>query len=123
MTSCRRRPKNVCIHMVLHEKPPGWEHHPRDGWLYLRADYCLRGTWCPEDYEGFRSGAAPPEYLRYDRTYWEITPHFFQGASPVASVCHGIGDRRRRRTVFADQGDTRRQMRLRRDDRRSHLRR
>ena len=77
-------------HMVLHERPPGWDITQETAGYHLAADIAFSDIR-PLEYAGlFVSGGRAPEYLRYDRRLLDITRHFFQTGKPVASVCHGI---------------------------------
>lgn len=77
-------------HMVLHERPPGWDITQETAGYHLDADIAFRDVRA-EEYAGlFLSGGRAPEYLRYDHDLLAITKHFFLENKPVASVCHGI---------------------------------
>jgi len=77
-------------HMVLHERPPGWDITQETAGYHLDADIAFRDVRA-EEYAGlFLSGGRAPEYLRYDLDLLAITKHFFLENKPVASVCHGI---------------------------------
>jgi protease I len=83
-------PEKRVYHMVLHERPPGWDITRETAGYHLAADIAFRDVK-PEEYAGlFVSGGRAPEYLRYDKDLLEITRHFFATGKPVASVCHGI---------------------------------
>jgi protease I len=76
--------------MVLHEKPPGWDITQETPGYHLKAEVAFRDV-DPREYAGlFISGGRAPEYLRYDPDLLDITRHFFEEGTPVASVCHGI---------------------------------
>ena len=83
-------PERRLYHMVLHERPPGWDITQETPGYHLQADVAFRDVR-PEDYAGlFLSGGRAPEYLRYDRDLLQITRTMYQAGKPVASVCHGI---------------------------------
>ena len=83
-------PEKRLYHMVLHEKPPGWDITQERPGYHLPSDIAFRDVK-PEEYAGlFVSGGRAPEYLRYDKDLMAITKHFFEKNKPVASVCHGI---------------------------------
>jgi protease I len=83
-------PEKRTYHMVLHERPPGWDITAERPGYHLAADVAFRDVR-PEDYVGlFLSGGRAPEYLRYDRDLQRIVRHFFEAGKPVASVCHGV---------------------------------
>jgi protease I len=83
-------PEKRLYHMVLHERPPGWDITRETAGYHLDSDIAFRDVK-PDEYIGlFISGGRAPEYLRYDEHLLEITRHFFRTNKPVASVCHGI---------------------------------
>lgn len=83
-------PEKRLYHMVLHERPPGWDITEERPGYHLASDIAFRDVK-PEEYAGlFLSGGRAPEYLRYDEDLLKITRYFMQGGKPVASVCHGI---------------------------------
>jgi protease I len=83
-------PEKRLYHMVLHERPPGWDITQETPGYHLQSDIAFRDVK-PEEYAGlFVSGGRAPEYLRYDKDLLRITRHFFEKNKPVASVCHGI---------------------------------
>lgn len=83
-------PEKRLYHMVLHERPPGWDITQETAGYHLQSDIAFRDVK-PEEYAGlFLSGGRAPEYLRYDQHLLRITRHFFEKKKPVASVCHGI---------------------------------
>ncbi|MEX2285649.1 MAG: DJ-1/PfpI family protein [Planctomycetaceae bacterium] len=83
-------PEKRLYHMVLHEKPPGWDITRETAGYHLQSDIAFRDV-VPDEYAGlFISGGRAPEYLRYDEDLLKITRHFFAKNKPVASVCHGI---------------------------------
>lgn len=83
-------PEKRLYHMVLHERPPGWDITQETAGYHLQAHIAFRDIR-PAEYAGlFLSGGRAPEYLRYDQDLLSVTRHFFQTGKPVASVCHGI---------------------------------
>lgn len=83
-------PEKKLYHMVLHERPPGWDITQETAGYHLQSDIAFRDVK-PDEYAGlFVSGGRAPEYLRYDKDLLAITRHFFEKNKPVASVCHGI---------------------------------
>ena len=83
-------PEKRLYHMVLHERPAGWDITQETAGYHLAADIAFRDLK-PEEYAGlFVSGGRAPEYLRYDQDLLSVTRHFFAENKPVASVCHGI---------------------------------
>jgi len=77
-------------HLVLHERPEGWDiTQERPGYM-LAADIAFKDIR-PDEYHGlFISGGRAPEYLRYDSDLMRVVRSFFYRDLPVASVCHGI---------------------------------
>lgn len=83
-------PEKRLYHMVLHERPPGWDITQERPGYHLQSDIAFRDV-VPQEYVGlFLSGGRAPEYLRYDEHLLAITRHFFEKNKPVASICHGI---------------------------------
>lgn len=83
-------PEARTYHLVLHEKPPGWDITRETPGYHLDATIAFRDIR-PEEYDGlFLSGGRAPEYLRYDEHLLDVTRHFMDANKPVASVCHGI---------------------------------
>jgi protease I len=83
-------PEKRLYHMVLHERPRGWDITQETAGYHLPSDIAFRDV-IPGDYAGlFLSGGRAPEYLRYDQHLLEITRFFFKTNRPVAAVCHGI---------------------------------
>lgn len=83
-------PEKRLYHMVLHERPPGWDITQETAGYHLESDIAFRDIKA-DDYAGlFLSGGRAPEYIRYDKDLLAVTRHFFEKNKPVASVCHGI---------------------------------
>jgi len=83
-------PEVRLYHMVLHERPPGWDITQETAGYHLQSNIAFRDI-DPAKYAGlFLSGGRAPEYLRYDRHLLDVTRHFCTQNKPVASVCHGI---------------------------------
>lgn len=83
-------PEKRLYHLVMHEKPPGWDITRESAGYHLAADIAFRDIK-PEEYAGlFISGGRAPEYLRYDQDLLNLTRHFFETKKPVATLCHGI---------------------------------
>ena len=79
-------PEKRLYHMVLHERPPGWDITQETAGYHLQSDIAFRDVK-PEEYSGlFVSGGRAPEYLRYDQDLLRITRHFFEMNKPVASA-------------------------------------
>ena len=77
-------------HLVLHERPDGWDITEERPGYKLKADVAFKDV-NPADYAGMViSGGRAPEYLRDDADLIRITKAFFAANKPVASVCHGI---------------------------------
>ena len=83
-------PEKRLYHLVMHEKPPGWDITRESAGYHLASDIAFRDVK-PEEYAGiFLSGGRAPEYLRYDQDLLRITRHFFEKQKPVGCLCHGI---------------------------------
>jgi protease I len=83
-------PEKRAYHLVLHERPPGWDITEERPGYHLTADVAFRDVG-PAAYAGLViSGGRAPEYLRYDADLLRVTKAFFDANKPVASVCHGI---------------------------------
>jgi|EP01137_Pigoraptor_chileana_P015196 protease I len=83
-------PEKRAYHLVLHERPPGWDITEERPGYHLAADVAFRDV-NPAAYAGLViSGGRAPEYLRYDAHLLRVTADFFTADKPVASVCHGI---------------------------------
>ncbi len=83
-------PEKRAYHLVLHERPPGWDITEERPGYHLAADIAFRDV-DPSAYAGLViSGGRAPEYLRYDADLLRVTRAFFSANKPVASVCHGI---------------------------------
>ena len=83
-------PEKRPYHLVLHERPPGWDITEERPGYHLAADVAFRDV-DPAAYAGLViSGGRAPEYLRYDADLLALTKAFFAASKPVASVCHGI---------------------------------
>ena len=84
------RPEKRAYHLVLHERPPGWDITEERPGYHLAADVAFRDV-DPAAYAGLViSGGRAPEYLRYYADLHRVTKAFFAANKPVASVCHGI---------------------------------
>jgi len=83
-------PEARSYHLVLHERPPGWDITEERPGYHLQANVAFRNVNADE-YAGLViSGGRAPEYLRYDSELLRLTRAFFASEKPVASVCHGI---------------------------------
>jgi len=83
-------PERRTYHLVLHERPPGWDITAEMPGYSLAADIAFKDA-NPAEYSGLViSGGRAPEYLRYDPDLIRFTRVMFGANKPVASVCHGI---------------------------------
>jgi protease I len=83
-------PEKRAYHLVLHERPEGWDITQERPGYTLAADVAFRDV-NPDEFAGLViTGGRAPEYLRYDADLLRITRAFFAAGKPVASVCHGI---------------------------------
>ena len=83
-------PEARLYHLVMHEKPPGWDITRESPGYHLQADVAFRDVKAAEFAGLFVTGGRAPEYLRYDPDLLDITTTFFHANKPVASLCHGI---------------------------------
>ncbi|MBA4066094.1 MAG: peptidase [Isosphaera sp.] len=83
-------PQKRAYHLVLHERPDGWDITQERPGYTLAADAAFRDV-DPDGLVGMViTGGRAPEYLRYDADLLRITRALFAANKPVASVCHGI---------------------------------
>lgn len=83
-------PEARAYHLVLHERPPGWDITEERPGYKMTANIAFRDVK-PDNYAGLVvSGGRAPEYLRYDQDLLRITRAITEAGKPVASVCHGI---------------------------------
>jgi protease I len=83
-------PARRVYHLVLHERPAGWDITEERPGYSLAADVAFKDA-DPAGYAGMViSGGRAPEYIRYDEDLIRITKAMFAANKPVASVCHGI---------------------------------
>ena len=83
-------PEKRGYHLVLHERPDGWDITQERPGYTLAADVAFRDV-DPDALAGMViTGGRAPEYLRYDPDLIRITKALFLANKPVASVCHGI---------------------------------
>ena len=83
-------PEARAYHLVLHERPEGWDITEERPGYNLQATIAYRDV-DPSEFAGMViTGGRAPEYLRYDPDLIRITRAMFAEKKPVASVCHGI---------------------------------
>ena len=83
-------PAKRVYHLVLHERPDGWDITEERPGYKLAADVAFQDV-NPAVYAGMViTGGRAPEYIRYDADLMRITKAMFAANKPVASVCHGI---------------------------------
>ncbi len=83
-------PEARTYHLVLHERPEGWDITEERPGYKLKADVAFKDV-NPSEYAGMViTGGRAPEYIRYDADLIRITRAMFAEKKPVASVCHGI---------------------------------
>ena len=83
-------PEKRVYHLVLHERPDGWDITRESPGYHLAADIAFRDVK-PDDYSAIViSGGRAPEYLRYDQDLLRIVRRLNEKILPIASVCHGI---------------------------------
>jgi protease I len=83
-------PQKRGYHLVLHERPDGWDITQERPGYTLAADVAFRDVDADSLAGMVITGGRAPEYLRYDRDLLRITKALFAANKPVASVCHGI---------------------------------
>src|SRR5437764_15122025 len=78
-------PEKRLYHMVLHERPPGWDSTRETAGYHLTSDIVFSAV-VPQDYAGlFLSGGRAPESLRYDPHVVEMNRRLFKTDKPRAS--------------------------------------
>ncbi len=83
-------PEVRAYHLVLHERPEGWDITEERPGYKLMATVAFRDV-DPARYDALViTGGRAPEYLRYDADLLRVTKAIFAANKPVASVCHGI---------------------------------
>jgi len=83
-------PAKRVYHLVLHERPDGWDITEERPGYKLAADVAFKEVDA-DAYAGMViTGGRAPEYIRYDPDLMRITKAMFAANKPVASVCHGI---------------------------------
>jgi len=83
-------PAKRVYHLVLHERPDGWDITEERPGYKLAADIAFKDV-DPDAYAALViTGGRAPEYIRYDPDLMRVTRAFFAARKPVASVCHGI---------------------------------
>ena len=97
-------PEVRTYHLVMHERPPGWDITRESPGYHLDSQIAFRDIDAGAYAGLFLSGGRAPEYLRYDEHLLAVTRAFMDAGKPVASVCHGVeilaaADRLRGRTV------------------------
>jgi len=77
-------------HLVLHERPEGWDITEERPGYTMQADIAFKDV-DPRKFEGLViTGGRAPEYLRYDADLIRLTRAMHEAQKPIASVCHGI---------------------------------
>ena len=83
-------PEKRGYHLVLHERPDGWDITQERPGYHIQAAVAFRDARS-EDYAGmFISGGRAPEYLRYNQDLLRLTREIHAAGKPIAAVCHGI---------------------------------
>ncbi|MFM8275138.1 MAG: DJ-1/PfpI family protein [Gemmata sp.] len=77
-------------HLVLHERPDGWDITQERPGYTLQATSAFRDVNAGALAGMVITGGRAPEYLRYDADLLRITQALVAAGKPVASVCHGI---------------------------------
>jgi len=83
-------PARRVYHLVLHERPDGWDITEERPGYKLAADVAFKEVDA-DAYAGMViTGGRAPEYIRYDPDLMRVTRAFFAAGKPVGVVCHGI---------------------------------
>ena len=83
-------PQKRPYHLVLHERPDGWDITEERPGYKLAADVAFKEVDA-DAYAGMViTGGRAPEYIRYDPDLMRVTRAFFAAGKPVGVVCHGI---------------------------------
>jgi len=83
-------PEARTYHLVLHERPDGWDITEERPGYKMKANVAFRDI-DPAHYDAMViTGGRAPEYLRYDAELLRVTKALFAANKPIASVCHGI---------------------------------
>jgi protease I len=83
-------PEKRVYHLVLHERPEGWDITQERPGYSLAAEVAFRDVNANELAGMVITGGRAPEYLRYDTDLIRITRAVVGAGKPVACVCHGI---------------------------------
>ena len=79
-------PEARTYHLVLHERPDGWDITEERPGYKLKADVAFKDV-NPADYAGMViTGGRAPEYLRYDADLLRITKALFAEKKPVGRI-------------------------------------
>jgi protease I len=83
-------PQKRVYHLVLHERPDGWDITEERPGYTLATDIAFHDV-NPAELSGMViTGGRAPEYLRYNPELIALTRAVCSAGKPVASVCHGI---------------------------------
>lgn len=83
-------PRKRAYHLVIHERPDGWDITQERPGYTLNADVAFADVDADTLAGMVITGGRAPEYLRYDPDLLRITKTLMAANKPVASVCHGI---------------------------------
>ena len=83
-------PQKRAYHLVIHERPDGWDITQERPGYTLAADVAFADVNADALAGMVITGGRAPEYLRYDPDLIRITKALMVANKPVASVCHGI---------------------------------
>src|SRR5262245_53230244 len=84
-------PEKRGYHLVLHERPDGWDITQERPGYTLAADIAFRDVDADSLAGMVITGGRAPEYLRYDEHLIRITKAVFAANKPDARGCHGLG--------------------------------
>jgi protease I len=83
-------PQKRAYHLVLHERPDGWDITQERPGYTLSTDIAFHDVNASELAGMVITGGRAPEYLRYNPELIAITQSLCTAGKPVACVCHGI---------------------------------
>jgi protease I len=83
-------PARKRYHLVLHERPEGWDLTRETAGYHLDSDIAFAEIDAGEYAGILLSGGRAPEYIRYDPHLIETVQAMDRAGKPIASVCHGV---------------------------------
>lgn len=83
-------PQRRRYHLVLHERPEGWDITQERPGYTLEAGACFAELRVEDLAGAVLTGGRAPEYLRYDADLIRLVRGLYALGKPLAAVCHGI---------------------------------